>query len=165
MAKKRRPLPLTSCSSRGSMTFPCLLGIASGASLSPLLSGSFHYIGNQRFCVLVKVVLASYLCVATNAARSLLRSTVEEAAAAANAEQRLASGGLPGHYFGAATDAAQPLLRSTADDLTTTVSGKGRRFFAIVGRGGCGNGRRRIAKRIVHFSRARYLSILMSSRR
>ena len=31
------------------------------------------------------------------------------------------------------------------------VSGKGRRFFAIVGRGGCGNGRRRIAKRIVHF--------------
>ena len=106
------------------MTFPCILGTAFGASLSPLLSGSFHYIGNQRFRVLVKVVPATYLCVATNAARSLLRSTVEEAAAAANAEQRLASGGLPGHYFGAVTDAAQPLLRSTAEDVAATVSGK-----------------------------------------
>ena len=109
------------------MTFSCLLGTASGASLLPPLSVAFHYIGNQRFRVLVKVVLATYFCVATDAPRSLLRSTVDEAAAAAaSSKQCLASGGLPGHYFGAATDAARLWLQSTAEDVVATASGKQR---------------------------------------
>ena len=108
------------------MTFSCLLGTASGASLLPPLSVAFHYIGNQRFRVLVKVVLATYFCVALHAARSLLRSTVEEAAAATRSKQCLASGGLPGHYFGAATDAARLWLQSTAEDVVATASGKQR---------------------------------------
>ena len=84
MATKRLPSPLTFY--RGSTTFSCLLllGTASGASLLPPLYTAFLYTGNQRFRVLVKADLATYFYVAPDAARSLLRSTVEEAAAAAS---------------------------------------------------------------------------------
>ena len=70
--------------------FFCLLGTDSGGySLLPL-SAAFHHIGNQRFHVLVKAVLVTYFGAATDAVRSLLRSTVEEAATAASAKQGLA---------------------------------------------------------------------------
>ena len=72
--------------------FSCLLGTDSGASSSPPLSAGFHYIGNQGFRVLVKAGLATYFGTATDAARSLLRCTAEEAAAAASAKQLLADG-------------------------------------------------------------------------
>ena len=124
MATKRRPSPLTSCC--GSTTFSCLLGTAFGASSSPPLSATFHHIGNQRFRVLVKAGLATYFGAATDAARSLLRSTVEEAAAAASADQRLGGGGRPGHYFGPATDVARSRLWSTAEDVAVTTSAKQR---------------------------------------
>ena len=114
------------------MAFSCLLVTASGASSLPPLSAAFHYIGNQQFRVMVKAGLATYFYAATDAARSVLQSTVEEDAAAASAEQRLASGGLPGHYFGAVTDAAQPLLRSTAEDVAATASGKQRLLLRAV---------------------------------
>ena len=108
------------------MTFSCLLVTASGASSLPPLAAAFHYIGNQQFRVMVMAGLATYFYAATDAARSLLRSTVEEDAAAASAEQRLAGGDRPGHYFGSATDAASLLLRSTAEDVAATASGKQR---------------------------------------
>ena len=45
-----------------------------------------------RMYIYSLAVLATYLCVVTDAARSLLRSTVEEAAAAMSSKQCLAIG-------------------------------------------------------------------------
>ena len=132
MATKRCPSPPTSC--RGSMTFSCLLVTASGASSLPPLAAAFHYIGNQQFRFMVKAGLATYFYAATDAARSLLQSTVEEDAAAASAEQRLAGGGRPGHYFGAAIVVARSLLWSMLEDIAKTASVKqGLAVWVVIG--------------------------------
>ena len=79
-----------------------------------------------RFRILVKAGLATYFCAATDAARSLLGSTVEEAAAGSSAEQDLGGGGHPGHYFGAATNPARSLLLSAAEGVAAIASGNQR---------------------------------------
>ena len=59
---------------------------------------------------------------------------------------------------------AVPRRQENVVEPRQEVSGEGRRFVAIVGRSGCGNGRRRIAERIVcTFCCAWNLSILMET--